>query len=93
MLIYPGAFNLTTGPLHWSLLQRSRANDNQLYVASVSPARGTGDGYIAYGHTQLVNPWGTILQELEEEEGMIVENIGINAKKNSKVLLKKIRLI
>jgi predicted amidohydrolase len=23
-LIYPGAFNLTTGPLHWSLLQRAR---------------------------------------------------------------------
>ena len=24
VLIYPGAFNLTTGPLHWELLQRSR---------------------------------------------------------------------
>jgi len=24
VLIYPGAFNLTTGPLHWKLLQRSR---------------------------------------------------------------------
>ncbi|XP_076482708.1 omega-amidase NIT2-like isoform X1 [Bombus vancouverensis nearcticus] len=39
MLIYPAAFNMTTGPLHWSLLQRSRANDNQLYVACISPAR------------------------------------------------------
>ena len=24
MLIYPGAFNMTTGPLHWELLQRAR---------------------------------------------------------------------
>lgn len=24
VLIYPGAFNTTTGPLHWELLQRAR---------------------------------------------------------------------
>lgn len=29
-MIYPGAFNLTTGPLHWELLQRARAVDNQI---------------------------------------------------------------
>jgi omega-amidase len=23
-MIYPGAFNTTTGPLHWELLQRAR---------------------------------------------------------------------
>lgn len=23
-LVYPGAFNMTTGPVHWELLQRSR---------------------------------------------------------------------
>ncbi|XP_033224804.1 omega-amidase NIT2 isoform X2 [Belonocnema kinseyi] len=77
MLVYPAAFNMTTGPLHWSLLQRSRANDNQLYVACVSPARGSGSGYIAWGHTQLTNPWGTVLKELEEKEDMIVEDIDL----------------
>jgi omega-amidase len=30
MLVYPGAFNMTTGPLHWELLVRSRALDNQV---------------------------------------------------------------
>ncbi|XP_057432379.1 omega-amidase, chloroplastic isoform X2 [Lotus japonicus] len=29
LLLYPGAFNMTTGPLHWELLQRARAMDNQ----------------------------------------------------------------
>ena len=24
MLIYPGAFNMTTGPVHWELLQKAR---------------------------------------------------------------------
>lgn len=30
LLIFPGAFNLTTGPAHWELLQRARAVDNQV---------------------------------------------------------------
>ncbi|XP_043670414.1 omega-amidase NIT2 isoform X1 [Vespula pensylvanica] len=77
MLIYPAAFNMTTGPLHWSLLQRSRANDNQLYVACVSPARGSPPGYIAWGHTQLTNPWGEILHELDSAEDMIVCDIDL----------------
>lgn len=37
MLLYPAAFNMTTGPLHWELLQRARANDLQLFVATISP--------------------------------------------------------
>lgn len=36
LLVYPGAFNQTTGPAHWELLQRARAVDNQLYVAAIS---------------------------------------------------------
>ncbi|KYN42599.1 Omega-amidase NIT2, partial [Trachymyrmex septentrionalis] len=77
MLVYPAAFNMTTGPLHWSLLQRARANDNQLYVACVSPARGSPPGYIAWGHTQLTNPWGEILGELDAVEDMIVSDIDL----------------
>lgn len=30
LLIYPGAFNMVTGPAHWELLQRARAVDNQV---------------------------------------------------------------
>lgn len=43
MLIYPAAFNMTTGPLHWELLQRARANDLQLFVATVSPGENDCD--------------------------------------------------
>lgn len=39
ILVYPGAFNMTTGPAHWELLQRARAVDNQCYVLTASPAR------------------------------------------------------
>jgi omega-amidase len=39
LLIFPGAFNLTTGPAHWELLQRARAVDQQCFVVTASPAR------------------------------------------------------
>jgi omega-amidase len=47
LLFYPGSFNLTTGPLHWELLLRGRALDNQVknffltkcYSIGVSTAR------------------------------------------------------
>ncbi|CCF48350.1 hypothetical protein NDA11_001205 [Ustilago hordei] len=38
-IIYPGAFNTTTGPVSWELLLRARATDNQVYVLGCSPAR------------------------------------------------------
>lgn len=49
MLMFPAAFNMTTGPMHWELLQRARANDLQMYVATISPARDTDAGYVAWG--------------------------------------------
>ena len=57
LLVYPGAFNMTTGPAHWELLARARALDNQLFVASVSPARDETATYHAWGHSTLVDPW------------------------------------
>ena len=48
---------LTEGPAHWELLQRARAVDNQLFVATVSPARDPSAGYHAWGHSSVVNPW------------------------------------
>lgn len=69
ILIYPGAFNMTTGPAHWELLQRSRALDNQCYVAAVSIARNPDPldkGYKAWGHSTIVDPWGVVVATTEE---------------------------
>uniref|UniRef100_A0A0D6R522 CN hydrolase domain-containing protein n=1 Tax=Araucaria cunninghamii TaxID=56994 RepID=A0A0D6R522_ARACU len=75
LICYPGAFNMTTGPLHWELLQRARAVDNQLYVATCSPARDISAGYIAWGHSTLVGPFGEILATMEHEEATIIADI------------------
>uniref|UniRef100_A0A0E0K9G5 CN hydrolase domain-containing protein n=1 Tax=Oryza punctata TaxID=4537 RepID=A0A0E0K9G5_ORYPU len=75
LLCYPGAFNMTTGPLHWELLQRARAADNQLFVATCAPARDTSAGYIAWGHSTLVGPFGEVIATAEHEETTIMAEI------------------
>lgn len=57
LLLYPGAFNMTTGPAHWECLIRGRAVDNQLFVAAISPARDASASYVAWGNSTVVNPW------------------------------------
>jgi len=66
MLFYPGAFNMTTGPAHWELLQRARALDTQCYVATVSIARNPESTYQAWGHSTVVNPWGEVVATTDE---------------------------
>ncbi|KAF8061036.1 carbon-nitrogen hydrolase [Lyophyllum atratum] len=75
LLVYPGAFNLTTGPLHWELLQRGRAVDNQVFVSMCSPARDLTAGYHAWGHSMVVDPMGKVLVEAGEGEGIIYTDI------------------
>ncbi|KAL8410095.1 hypothetical protein RB594_008256 [Gaeumannomyces avenae] len=75
-LVYPGAFNLTTGPLHWELLARARAVDNQLYVALCSPARDLAEGaYHAYGHSLVAGPMADVLVEAGEGEETVYADL------------------
>jgi omega-amidase len=75
LLLYPGAFNTTTGPLHWELLARSRAIDNEVYVGLCSPARDTNADYHAWGHSMIVDPNATVLEQLDESEGIVVAEL------------------
>lgn len=78
VIFIPAAFNMTTGPSHWELLFRSRAVDNQIYIAGISPARDTSYSYVAYGHSLVVNPWGTITDILDEKEGILISELDLN---------------
>ena len=65
-LVYPGAFNTVTGPLHWQLLAQARAVDNQCFVLVCSPARAEGASYQAWGHSTAVGPFAEVLATTEE---------------------------
>jgi omega-amidase len=75
-MIYPGAFNMTTGPLHWELLARARANDNQIWTAMCSPARDLeGTGYVAFGESMVVDPNGMVLKKAGAEEELVIVDL------------------
>jgi len=78
LLVYPGAFNMTTGPAHWQILNQARAVDNQVYIATIAPARDETASYIAWGHSMVVNPWGKIAVEAEESETVIYADIDLD---------------
>jgi omega-amidase len=65
-----------TGELHWELLARTQANDNQVFVATISPARDVNSEWIAWGHSLIVDPWGKVLQSADLAQTIIVQDIG-----------------
>ncbi|GMN36899.1 hypothetical protein TIFTF001_006395 [Ficus carica] len=76
LICYPGAFNMSTGEMLWELEQRARAVDNQLFVATCSPARGsTGCCYTIWGHSTVVAPSGEIIATSGHEETVVFAEI------------------
>jgi omega-amidase len=68
----PAAFNTTTGPRHWHLLMRARAVDTQCFLLACSSARPEGgEGYPSYGHSLVVDPWGTVIAEAGTAEQVL----------------------
>jgi omega-amidase len=75
--VYPGAFNMTTGPAHWELLLRARAVDTQMFVAACSPARGEGGPYTAWGHSTVVGPFGEVLATRDHTPGTVLAELDL----------------
>ncbi|MFZ6800265.1 carbon-nitrogen hydrolase family protein [Undibacterium sp. Di24W] len=77
LLILPAAFTYTTGQAHWEILLRARAIENQCYVLA-SAQGGTHDsGRRTWGHSMLIDPWGKVLNCLEEGEGVVVTDLDL----------------
>ena len=76
MIFVPAAFNMTTGPAHWQLSFRMRALDNQVFMTGCSQARQEG-GYISYGHSIVTSPWADVVTEMDEKEGMLLQEIDL----------------
>lgn len=76
LLVYPSSFNAdTTGPAHFELLQRARAVDNQLWVATASPAMNPITSYKSWGHSSLVSPWGDVVATSGHDEVIVYGEI------------------
>ncbi|CAN8025359.1 unnamed protein product [Ixodes persulcatus] len=78
LLVYAGSFNLATGPLHWKLLQRARAVDNQVYVASTSLARDEAAWYVTWGYSMFVDPSGSVVKSAGVGEDLVIVEVNLD---------------
>lgn len=75
LILVPSAFTATTGRAHWEILLRARAIENLAYV--LAPAQGGQheNGRATFGHSMLIDPWGTILANHPEGPGVVLGEI------------------
>lgn len=78
VIFVPAAFNMTTGPAHWELSFRTRALDNQIYMVGCAPARDVSAGYISWGHSIVTDPWGRVIDMLDEKKGNLLAELDMD---------------
>ena len=76
-IIVPAAFNMTTGPAHWELSFRMRALDQQIYMLGCAPARDMESSYTAWGHSIVTDPWGAVVEQMDETEGILTVELDL----------------
>jgi predicted amidohydrolase len=76
VLTVPAAFTRQTGQAHWHVLLRARAIENGAFVIAAAQGGLHEDGRETFGHSLIVDPWGKILAEADNDEpGVIVAEI------------------
>jgi deaminated glutathione amidase len=75
VLLVPAAFTAHTGAAHWHLMLRARAVENQAWVVAAAQWGRHNDKRESYGHTLVVDPWGTIAGERPDGDGVVVHTL------------------
>lgn len=79
ILTAPAAFTRQTGEAHWSVLQRARAIETGSFVISAAQGGRHEDGRETWGHSIVVDPWGRVLAEGDDEPGLVMAEIDLDA--------------
>jgi predicted amidohydrolase len=74
-LVVPAAFTLYTGKDHWEPLLRARAIENQCFVVAANQWGSYADGKAAYGRSMIVDPWGIVVAQAPDGDGVISAEI------------------
>jgi predicted amidohydrolase len=75
VLVVPAAFTTHTGRDHWEVLLRARAIENQCYVVAAAQTGGHDPGRSCFGHSMVIDPWGTVLTQAVDEVGVFVADV------------------
>ena len=72
IICIPAAFVVTTGKAHWEVLLRARAIETGCYIIASAQYGEHAGGRKTYGHSMIVNPWGKIIAEEQEQRSSIL---------------------
>lgn len=61
---------------HWRTLLQARAIENQMAVVACNRV-GTSGATSFFGHSMIINPWGEVLAEGEEEETVLTASVSM----------------
>lgn len=75
----PAAFTLTTGKDHWHVLLRARAIENQVFVLAPAQHGRHPRNRQTYGKSLIVDPWGDVLAQCAEGEGIALARLDFAA--------------
>jgi predicted amidohydrolase len=70
ILAIPAAFTVPTGRAHWHVLMRARAIEAGVFVVAAAQCGRHEDGRETYGHSLVVDPWGEVLLDMGEKQGI-----------------------
>jgi predicted amidohydrolase len=87
VMLVPSAFAAVTGRLHWEILVRARAIENQVFIIAAGQVGTLPGGFEAYGHSMIVDPWGTILGEVEDRPGFVLADLDLAAQQDARSTL------
>lgn len=78
ILTVPAAFTKATGEAHWHVLNRARAIENGCFVISPCQWGELPGGAQSYGHSLIVDPWGRVVVDGGEGEGVFTATIDLD---------------
>jgi predicted amidohydrolase len=74
----PSAFTAYTGAAHWEPLLRARAIENQVFVIAPNQTGTSPHGFRDYGHSMIVDPWGTVLARAGDGEALVTAALDLD---------------
>lgn len=78
LLTIGSAFTVPSGKAHWHTLVRARAIENQCFVIAPGQWGNHNERISTFGHSLVVDPWGEILIDLKEGEGVEVCDLDLD---------------
>lgn len=84
VLLVPSAFTRPTGAAHWSVLLRARAIETQCFVIAPAQCGDHGNGRASWGHSLIVDPWGTVLADAGDVPSVAVAELDPAALANAR---------